>query len=177
MNAGFLPKLSGLGSLLMRATALVAVVAVTGCTSAATDGGGNTPTSAPGEDSGFLLVAAKDQPYGMDALVSGLLDIDSERECVRIVPGDGTLAMPLVFEYGTTLATPELAIVLPDGRRFENQTRVTIEGGGVLAGHLADRAGISHIQIPESCWPDESSDAERYVWIVNPFGWSIEREQ
>ena len=85
---------------------------------------------------------------GMDAIVSGVVEIDETTGCVWLSDPGGA-RYPVVWPRGTTTQADPLAIVLPDGAVASTGDRV--EGGGGYVDALATTTGLGLPPFPAEC--------------------------
>lgn len=123
------------------AAALVMVVIA-----AALFGGGHPPAQSD-QLAGFRAHPSGSSG-GMDAIVSGVVEINVDAGCVWLSDPDGA-RYPVLWPAGTTMQSEPLGIRLPDGQTVQSGDRV--EGGGGYVNAVAAMSGLGLDPYPSQC--------------------------
>lgn len=113
---------------------------------------GDAPSTAPGDgessSEALIRVHPRRTGEGMDAIVSGVVDVDSDAGCVWLAESAGT-RYPVVWPVGTTAQSDPFQVTLPDGQVILSGDRV--EGGGGYVDAAATTRGLGLDPFPAEC--------------------------
>ncbi len=113
---------------------------------------GDATSTAPGDgdssSDSLLRVHPRRTGEGLDAIVSGVVEVDSDAGCVWLAESAGT-RYPVVWPEGTTAQSDPFEITLPDGQVIRSGDR--IEGGGGYVDAASTTGGLGLDPFPAAC--------------------------